>query len=372
MLRNILLLALLLFGKPLFASEFKHEFHSEVAKQPLVAKVLLPDGYTEEQAYPVLYTTSGGQLLKLLRQNVDWLSHVDMGAIPRLIIVTVPAIEIETHMHPKYVGASGLTDAATLAVLRDELIPLVEKAYSTRPFRIIDGYSSHGNFPLYALLNAGDLFHAYISTTPALALNKTELVPQLTQGKPRQNFKHKFFYLSRGNFAENVAPVKAFQQALQQQLYPGLEWVYQDMSADNFLTPSVVFPLLALQQLFSDRRIDDFSSFVATGEAGIRNYYQQLSAKYGYVIDAEQSLLDFAFYLSRQQRHQQATQVVKGLVDAAPGNIFLLTRYAQILKTAEQTKRAMEVLKRAQQLAQKARDQDALSYIQQKISELKS
>ena len=101
---------------------------SKFASHDLKFKVYLPDGYNNDsdKRYPVFYTTAGGSRINVLKEQLAWLSHVGFGALPKVIIVTVPYIEVETDMEPKYISASGINTDLPLLTSR-KIISLIFK-----------------------------------------------------------------------------------------------------------------------------------------------------------------------------------------------------------------------------------------------------
>ena len=350
--------------------EKEYKFTSQVAKQSLSYRVLLPAHYDPDTAYPVLYSTSGFRRLELLRQQINWLSHVGMGAMPNMLIVSVPDVKVETTLHPKNVGAAGITHQLTTQVLELELIPRIEKHYKVRPFRILEGYSSYGALPLHILLNQPDMFNGYVSVTPALALDQTGLLEQWQTRTHQFDYTHRFFYLSQGSFTENQQPMAKALILLKDNRLKNLQWQFEDQSQHNFLMPGVTDTVIGLETLFSDNRITDFSSFSQSGIPGIKAYFAVLSEKYGYAMDTEQSFIDYSFFMSEQGAHQQALSAMQQVSDNKPDNIFLLTRLAAIQLAAGQKSATIKTLKQAKKKAQLSDNQDALQYIRQKLNEV--
>ena len=79
-----------------------------------------------------------------------------------------------------FLGGGQTGDAPKfLQTVRNEIIPLVEGAYSCRPEeRILMGSSYGGLFTCYALLHAPDLFTGYVASTPSVWVDNQIMVQQ--------------------------------------------------------------------------------------------------------------------------------------------------------------------------------------------------
>jgi predicted alpha/beta superfamily hydrolase len=145
--------------------------------------VALPDAYDEEpeRRYPVLYLCDGYWDLPLVKGITSGL--VGDRAIPEVIIVGLDYAEDApnygrlrrwdlTPTPATYEGAmmDGPSGHAQefLAVIEQEIIPLVERDYRAEPsFRVLMGSSLGGLFTLYAMLARPGLFAGYVAVSPA-------------------------------------------------------------------------------------------------------------------------------------------------------------------------------------------------------------
>lgn len=146
-------------------------------------QIALPDSYGEdpERHYPVLYLCDGYWDFPLVRGMASNL-FIDR-AIPEIIIVGLGYAEDNanygklrrhdlTPVPATYEGAvmDGPSGHAKefLAVIENEIIPLVEHEYRAEPsYRVLVGSSLGGLFALYAMLARPGLFSAYVAASPA-------------------------------------------------------------------------------------------------------------------------------------------------------------------------------------------------------------
>ena len=157
------------------------QVESETLGRDFHIYVMLPDGYEDnaDQTYPTIYVLDGGNLFPLL---VTYYGYLNFGQeVPDAIIVgisygsdtftggnyrstdyTAPSEERD------YWGGAGNYQT----FLSDELMPLVEENFRSRPDRrIIFGQSLAGQFVLYTAQTEPNLFWGHIASNPALHRN---------------------------------------------------------------------------------------------------------------------------------------------------------------------------------------------------------
>ena len=158
-----------------------HYVDSEIVGRGYHIFVALPSGYdpASDEQYPTIYLLDGGSLFPMLSAYFNQISFGD--ELPQAIIVgisygsndnkngnfrstdyTAPSSE-----RAHYGGAETFQQ-----FLGDELIPLIEKQYSSRADRrIIFGSSLGGQFVLFTALTEPALFWGHIANNPALHRN---------------------------------------------------------------------------------------------------------------------------------------------------------------------------------------------------------
>jgi uncharacterized protein len=194
--------------------------------------IRLPEEYTANRQYPVLYLLDGQWDFKLLDSIYGGL-HYDQF-IPELIIVgitysgdkpdyeTLRAID---YTPPGGFPTSDFGDAPKfLAFLKEEVIPLIEKNYQADPaHRLLMGSSYGGLFTLYAMFTAPELFNGYVSASPAVPFGNDAIFKQETDYAKQHKALPVKLFLSVGEIEELAPPVKAFIKVMNDRAYQGLQ-----------------------------------------------------------------------------------------------------------------------------------------------------
>jgi predicted alpha/beta superfamily hydrolase len=173
-----------------------HALRSAINGRTYHVTVALPFGYGVDGAdstrYPVLYLLDGEIELPLFASMLR-LSH--RGAAGNVILVGVGYAPVYTggpppsadgvpfrkvdYTPPRFrppgaplarnLGPEGSFGGAPafLRVLREEILPLVERTYRASPDRALHGHSFGGLFATYALFEDPDLFTRYAITSPS-------------------------------------------------------------------------------------------------------------------------------------------------------------------------------------------------------------
>ena len=173
-------------ASPVVIGEAVH-IRSSVLKEERTLLISKPAGYEDgADRYPVLYVLDGETLFRSSSAIAEFLAASER--IPEMLVVAIASgsfqqrtrdltppssAEIDNRFSPGNGGAD-----AFLSFVADELIPLVDKTYRTRPYRVLAGHSFGGLFAIHALTAKPNLFNAYIAIDPTLSWNSGAVVEE--------------------------------------------------------------------------------------------------------------------------------------------------------------------------------------------------
>jgi hypothetical protein len=137
--------------------------------------VIPPRSYGDTtRTFPVLYVLDGDEYVQAAAAAMATLSA--NGRIPEMLVVGIgggdrgldytPELRRTTQLPPGVTAHGGA--GAFLRVLRDEIVPLVERRYRVSPMRVVTGHSLGGLLAMHALATEPRLFRGYITMEPAL------------------------------------------------------------------------------------------------------------------------------------------------------------------------------------------------------------
>ncbi len=343
---------------------------SKITKQSLSFKLSLPNGYENapDKFYPVFITTAGGSRIESLTSQVKWLSHVDFAPIPQVILLTIPDIKYANK--DKFTSAAGQESATLAQVLRDEVLPHIDNTYRTSGYRIIEGFSSFGHFPLYMLRHHSDVINAFFIFSPALGLDKSGLVASLDDNWQLSSKRHHYLYLSLGTFLENRQHFEQAKASLNKLAKtPRTQFEFADLSKDNYLSGPTIGLIKASQSTFADLQ-PDYTIFHDEGEVALTRYFKKLNEKYGEEIDLKNKLVDLSFSYANSDKFDQAIALMKSVVAEDPTDTLLYIRLAQVQIKAKRNGEAKLSLNNAYKLASASDNEEAQSYIKRMQADL--
>ncbi|MEP7196521.1 MAG: alpha/beta hydrolase-fold protein [Saprospiraceae bacterium] len=210
--------------------------HSTILNEDRKIYVYTPLNHSEP--LPVIYLMDG-EMIPLVAGIVDFLYQANQ--LPPMIIVGIGNYEYDrardltpTHSLLKMDGKTdnpGFKSSGGgenfLKFIKDELMPYVEKNYSTSPNKIFFGHSLGGLMSSYCLLNHPEMFNSYIAISPSLWWDKEFIFKSSDILFKNKDFKNKNIFFSDGNEgAEYHKSVIELQSLIQQKKITGLRYKY--------------------------------------------------------------------------------------------------------------------------------------------------
>jgi predicted alpha/beta superfamily hydrolase len=218
----------------------KFSLRSKILNEERPYWVYLPASYDDRtftpRRYPVLYLLDGEAYFHPATGVVQFMSSSFNGnnQIPELIIVAIPNTDRTRDLTPTHsmIGYNGKEDPsqdssgggkAFLQFLKDELFPRIESTYRTLPYRILVGHSDGALLAVQALLDAPEMFNAYVALDPGLWWDNQVLVSR-AEGRLKATRKSRAaVYLSLSNNSDigfsdpkiNEGAVRRFSKLLE-------------------------------------------------------------------------------------------------------------------------------------------------------------
>ncbi len=165
----------------------KITIHSNILNEDRQIAIYKPSAFPEfpSSIPPIMYVLDGEIYTDLVRAHAGYFTEIWKELPP----ITVVGIENKKDMSNRRrdltPSKSNLNDGGGaedfLRFIKEEVIPLVEKDYKTRPYRILAGVSLGGLFTIHTFLNHSSLFDAYLASSPTLAWNNNKIMDGLEE-----------------------------------------------------------------------------------------------------------------------------------------------------------------------------------------------
>lgn len=289
--------------------------------------VHLPPGYESGgKRFPVLYVLDAEFHFPLVSSLTDYLASG--GAMPQVIVVGIvntnrtrdltPAaattkqhVEIPalaTSVDLDWSGGGGADRFAEF--LKSELIPAVEAAYRTAPFRILAGHSHGGLFASHVLTTEPTLFNAYLAASPSLWWDNNALIRRAARQMPNMGPRQTWLFAASGEEnGQQVGALDDLKAMLQISAPKGLVWTTELLAGETHPTTPHKAYSNGLQWLFKSFVLPDV--MLRTGDTvRVERHYAAASRLYGYDLKpAEAVFLRMAYNLLQMKSPERAVSV---------------------------------------------------------------
>lgn len=314
------LFLLLLFGFPLLCKPQditigrQEKIHSSVLNEDRTYFVYVPESFRNKiysaQKYPVIYVLDGDAHFKGIAGIVENLSAV--RALPEAIIIAIPHKDRIKDLTPTAVRPGVYIDSLSAktsgggeeftAFLQKELIPHIDSAYSTAPYRVLIGHSLGGLFVINTLLHHTELFNSYVAIEPSLWWDDQKLIKDAGEIVKQGRFKGRTLYLPvAGAFrSEAGKPVNDLTGILKKYPANGLQWTTKEYTSEGHSSLPLIAEYDALRNIFSACQFlspDNEVLYNASLSAGevkteISSGYQKISVQMGYEVLPSETLIN--------------------------------------------------------------------------------
>jgi predicted alpha/beta superfamily hydrolase len=299
----------------------------------------------DNDRYPVLLVLDGLEHFQHASATVDLLSSA--GKIPKMLVVGIPNTNNSRYRDllniPAEPGASGL-----LKFITEELAPKIDRDYRTRPYRILVGWSSAGQYTLYSMLHAPQAFRGYIAIEPAFEGKRefpNAVIAFLNDAKD-QNLNADVFVAMGDTWGSDMRRVWELSSAFQQRTSDlrDVRFTLRNYPEESHMS----IPLRAVQDgllsIFDGWQIvDPFALYEQGGLAAIEKHFTALAARTGLpttIPDA--TLFDVYWNLRNRKRIPEAEQVLARALELHPDSLGMLNFAAQRYKQNGNTALASE------------------------------
>jgi uncharacterized protein len=260
-------------------------------RQLFIAKPAEYDRAAER--YPVLYILDAETHFRYASGIVEFLAFADR--IPQMIVVgitsgsrerrtrdltPVSTAEMDRRFTPGHGGAANF-----LSFLTRELVPMVEKKYRTRPYRILVGHSHGGLFASYVLAEKPASFQAYLAIDPSLSWNNGLVVEQIGATLTRTKSLLADFYLTAAHGGDHPdRSIRKLAEALKEKAPAGFRSHFDWMNQETHMS----IPLRGLHQgletVFDGWHLTNpLELFEKGGIEAVHNHFREGGERYGYV-----------------------------------------------------------------------------------------
>ncbi len=324
MVHKIFLYAVFIFNITLTFAQPQYAFrdlkmHSEILGEQRRLIVMLPKEYKNTlSTYPTLYILDAESRLKEASEAVQFL--MDNHFIPPVIMVGINNTDRFRDMTPvdsvlmkSLYPTRGHADTF-LWVLRNEIIPFVNKNFRASSRRVLAGYDYSGNFVLNTFIKGNDIFDKYLCISPMLWWNGSSVLGDMQMFLKNNSIAGKYLFLS---FGRNESPkMKAdahiLERILSRNAAYAINWDCMWLPNQDHYTLYRESLTKGLEAIYKDYRYLTIQELVETGVEGAKEYERKILLNYGRKEVLPFSLLEsVSIRLKQDKRYNDALLFLK-------------------------------------------------------------
>jgi predicted alpha/beta superfamily hydrolase len=339
----------------------KFQIESKVLAETRTYIIHTPASYKSgKDAYPVLVLQDAEAHFAHTTSAVDLLSG--SGRIPRMIVVGINNTDRTRDMTPSkpttgwggtpWTGSAGGADKF-MSFIADELLPMVDRNYRTRPYRVLIGHSLGGLFAVYALMNRPEVFNGYLAISPALWWDDQALVKASQPFFAAHKDLRADLYMTMGDEGQAMlGGAWKLSAVLEESRLADLRWQFKRSPEEDHGTIPYLSTYEGLQAIFKGYRIaDPVALFEQGGLAAFERHYAEVSKRMGYTVAVPMEAYGgMVWELSNRGRFAEAEEIGKKMLELDPKNTMALSTLAQVAVTQKDDARAIGYLTRVLQL----------------------
>lgn len=292
--------------------------YSPVLKEYRKIWVYVPDGgntdTTKKIKYPVLYLLDGDGHFSSV---VGMLEHLSNNAVcPKMIVVAIPNTDRTRDLTPTHVVGGLYMDSASsktsgggeafLQFIEKELMPHIDSAYPTAPYKMLVGHSFGGLTVMNTFVHHNNLFNAYVAIDPSMWWDKQKLLNETQQALQTNSYKGKSLYLGIANTMEegmdttrvkldttdgtmHIRSILTLRDYfVQTQAKNGLHFSYKYYGDDNHGSVPLITEYDGLHSIFDFYKLTLRNSYFFDTtfrlDSMLDTHYKSISAQFGFTI----------------------------------------------------------------------------------------
>jgi len=303
---------------------------SKILNEERTVWIYLPLGYdpTQSKRYPVTYLLDAEWNFAAFSGMVNELSSVIGNTVfPQMIIVAIPNTDRTRDLTPTNAlvdpGGKIIADFKTsgggenfTSFIKTELIPHIDSAYHTAPYKLLVGHSFGGLTAINILLNHTELFNDYLVIDPSMWWDSHKLLNQAREQLKEKRFEGHSMFLAIAHTQPGLMDTLAVQKdtsgatnhlrsiiqlknILQQNPASGLHWGYKYYDGDSHGSVPLIAEYDGLHFLFS--YYDFPAGFLGSlNDPNIKvdlqsvftRHYREISKHFGFEVLPSEDLLN--------------------------------------------------------------------------------
>jgi predicted alpha/beta superfamily hydrolase len=279
-----------------------------------------------DRRFPVLYLLDGGAHFLSTVGIIQQLSQANGNvALPEMIVVGIENTDRSRDLTPAptNMGSSEMANPF-IHFLSSELIPFIDKNYSTAPYKVLVGHSLGGLTAIDILANAPGMFNAYIAIDPTMWYDKERFLNNAMAKLPKADLRNKRLFVGMANTmpggmnlseakhdttaeTKHIRSILKLDNFLSGNTNLALKYTSKYYGNDNHNSVPLISEYDALRFVFdyffmhvNEKDFEDSTPFIATK---LKAHYENITREMGYTVAPLEAVINYFAYdaLSKKQ-----------------------------------------------------------------------
>ena len=354
-----------------------------------------------QKKYPVVYLLDGDGHFSSVVGMMQQLTTVNGNSLfPEMIVVGIPNTNRMRDLTPSHMDIDPpmFTDSAFLktsgggekffAFMEQELIPYIEKNYSTEPYRILIGHSLGGLMVMQALVHHTNLFNAYVSIDPSMWWSQESLLKETGKIMKTKKFNDRSLFLGIANTLDgdtkiekvskdssyatkHIRSILKLRDLLEASKNSGLKFKAKYYSDEDHGSVPLIAEYDALRFFFSYYPMKLSFKDLTDSTTGLaekyEKHYSYVSQQLGYKVKPNEDLINGMGYQALASRQfKKAERFLKINVDNYPNSGNVYDSYGDYYEAVGDKTNAMIYFQKALAVAENADTRKKLEKLQYK------
>jgi predicted alpha/beta superfamily hydrolase len=266
-------------------------------------------------SYPVVYLLDGDGHFSSVTSMIRQLSEGFTSFFPQMIVVGILNTDRMRDLTPTHIKGSPDYGDSTIfkttgggdkfmSFIEKELMPHIDSAYSTAPYRMFIGHSLGGLMVVDALLHHKNMFNSYVAIDPSLWYDDRNLLKQTSHLLNTENFNKESLYIAiantmkpgmdtgrvRADVTNNTSHIRSildFTTILKEDKKSGLKWDYRYYGEDDHGSVPLIAEYDALRFIFKNYRLPSWDVLTDSAYqtyAVVTDHFRKISVEWGYEV----------------------------------------------------------------------------------------
>lgn len=333
-----------------------------------------------DKRYPVLYLLDGDAHFYSTVGIIQQLSQANgNGVLPEMIVVGIE----NTNRVRDLVPSDDLTKLNPFVrFLSSELIPYIDKNYTTAPYKLLVGHSLGALTAIDILTKSPELFNAFIAVDPSMWYDKEKFLNNTVAHFPKLNMNGKRLFIGTANTMpdgmtfsqlrkDNSVETQHLRSILKLDEFlkantNGLLYAQKFYETERHNTVPLISEYEGLRFIFDyyffNATEKDFADTTALIASRLKKHYATVSQKMGYQNFAPEALINYLAYDALGKKHYNKAKALFELnTEWYPKNSNVYDAYADYYLSLNDPANAISSYKKALQIKDNPQTQRRLN-----------